>query len=83
MTEKNPIEYESVTVKVPKQVMDLLRYAQPITGDTPEQDIEYYVVESVRSRLDVNAFSPTAKDLTDKFGLNPVFKEILDATIEE
>ena len=81
MTKK--IEFESVTIQVPKAVMDLLRYAQPTSGDTPEQDIEYYLVESVRSRLDVNAFSPTAKDLTDKFGLNPVFKEILDDTIEE
>lgn len=77
------IEYESVNVKVPKAVMDLLRYAQPVTGDTPEQDIEYYVVESVRSRLDADGFNPTAKNLTDQFSLNPVFKEILGDPIKE
>ena len=82
MTEKNPIEYESVTVKVPKQVMDLLRYAQPTTGDTPEEDIEYGIVEGVRSRLEAGMFS-TPKDLADQFNLNPVFEEILEDTIEE
>ena len=82
-TDKTPIEYEQVTVKIPKAVMDLLRHIQLTTGDTPEQDIEYYVVDSVRSRMDADVFLPTSKELTDKFSLNPVFKEILNDTIEE
>lgn len=81
--QKIKIEYETLEIKVPKAVMDLLRYAQPITGDTPEQDIEYYVVESVRSRLESDGFNPTPKDLADQFNLNPVLKEILNDTIEE
>ena len=77
------IEYESVTVKMPKAVMDLLRYAQSITGNTPDQDIAYYAVESVKSRIEVNGFSPSPKALAAQFNLNPVFKEILDDTIAE
>jgi hypothetical protein len=77
------IKRETVTIKMPKAVMDLLRYTQPMTGDTPEQDIEYYAVESVRSRIDAGGFWPTPKALTDQFNLNPIFKEILDDPIKE
>ena len=82
-TDKTPIEYEQVTVKIPKAVMDLLRHTQPIAGKTPEQYIEYYVVEGIRSRMDSGEFLPTSKDVADQFNLNPVFKEILNDTIEE
>jgi len=71
------VEYENVTIKVPKPIMELLRSVQAITGETPEQDIEYSIVESIRSRLDSKDFI-TTEALDDKFGLNPVFKEILD-----
>ena len=37
------IEYEQVTVKMPKDVMNFLRSAASITGDTPERDIEIIV----------------------------------------
>jgi len=61
--------------------MDLLRFSQPVTGDTPEQNIEYMIVDSVRARIDSGEFLPTPKDLTEKFNLNPVFKAILDCTV--
>ena len=81
--EDNGITFEQITVKIPKAIMNLLRYAQPVTGDTPEQDIEYGILDNVRARIESGGFLPTPKGLADKFNLNPIFKEILEDTIEE
>lgn len=77
-----PIEYEEVIIRVPKQVMDLLRFATPMMKDTPQTWIEWQTVESVRSNIDAEAFVPNPKALTDKFNLNPVFQEILNDAVE-
>ena len=82
-TKAEPIEYEQVSIKLPKAVMNLLRHTESVTDDTPEQDIEYAVVESVRSRLESGLFLPTPKILTNQYNLNPVFEAILDNPVEE
>jgi len=74
--------YEKISVKLPTPIMNLLRDAQSITGDTPEQDLEYAIIDSVRARVDSGQFFPTRKDLADKYNLNPIFKTILDCTVE-
>ena len=81
MTEK--IEYETITIEVPKQVMELLRSTESHTGMTSKEWIEYYVVETARSGLDSDMFLPSPTELAKKFNLNPVFKEILNDTIEK
>ena len=74
--------YESVTVKIPANIMELLRHSQSITGDSPTADIEYAVVESVRARIDGSQFLPTREALVKQYNLNPVFKAILDCPVE-
>jgi len=76
------IEYEEVKIRVPKQVMELLRFAVPVTEMTPEEWIEYTTVDNVRAGLEANDFLPDAKALADKFQLNPVLKDILDDPIK-
>jgi hypothetical protein len=74
--------YEDVNVKIPTNIMELLRHSQAITGDTPQQDIEYAVVEGVRARIDGGQFLPTREALVKQYNLNPVFKAILDCPVE-
>jgi hypothetical protein len=69
------IEYEQVSIKIPKAVMDLLRFAQPF-GGTVEEELEYAIIENVRSRLDSGEFL-TGKELADIFKLNPIFNSVL------
>lgn len=77
-----PIEYETVTIKVPKLVMDLLRFAESVLEESPIEFIEYVVVENVKAGLLADEFMPSAKYLADKFNLNPIFKELVDEVIE-
>lgn len=73
------IEFEEVTIKIPKAIMDLLRDAREAIELTPQQFFEYFIVEQVRSLIDYeDYFSPTPEQMTKKYNLNPVFKEILD-----
>lgn len=80
---KLEIEYESVTVKIPKNIMDLLRFRQKLTDETPESYVAYSIVENIRSQMDVNGLMPTGRQLTDQFSLNKIFIEILDDPITE
>ena len=70
--------YEEMTIKIPIPIMDLLRNSASITGDTPQQDIEYTIVESVRARIDGGQFLPTKEDLLKKYNLEPLFKAICE-----
>lgn len=69
MTVKSEIEFESVTVKVPKPVMEFLRK----TESDPIEALEYTIVESTRSYID--AIDPDV--VVNLFGLNTVFAEVL------
>jgi hypothetical protein len=61
--------------------MDLLRFAQPAFDGTVEEELEYAIIENVRSRLDSAAFFPTGKELADRFKLNPIFNSVLGASV--
>jgi len=75
---KLEIEYEAVTIKVPKNIMDLLRYAQKLTNESPELFIEYYTVGTIRSLMETNGILPSSQELNEQFNLNKIFTEILD-----
>lgn len=81
-TEQEPIEYETVTLKVPKKIMKLLRDTGYL-GQTAEQYLEREIVDVVRADIECGeAFTPTPPQLVEQYDLNPVFKEILDMTVK-
>lgn len=69
MSKEETIEYEEVTIKVPKLVMDYLRR---IYGNAIKH-LEYAVVDHVRA--DIEAIDH--ERITDLFSLAPVFKTVL------
>jgi len=80
-TELEPIEYETVTLKIPKKVMKLLRDTDYL-GETAEKYLEREIVDVVRADIEGGeCFTPTPSQLVKQYDLNPVFKEILDMTV--
>jgi hypothetical protein len=80
-TEQETIEYETVTLKIPKKVMKLLRDTDYL-GETAEQYIERGIVDLVRADIDMGeCFTPTPRQLTEQYGLDPIFKEITGSTV--
>lgn len=79
---KLKIEYEKVTVEIPKNVMDLLRFASETREETPEEWIQWAAIDTARAQLDSGEFLPTAQALAEKFSLNHVFLEILGITVQ-
>lgn len=77
MTEE--IEFETVTVKVPKKIMDFLRESK-VLDSTPEEYLAYSIVESVRADMDGGVFLDP-KALADVSGLNPIFKALVNDEI--
>jgi len=69
MSKQETIEFESVTVKVPKAIM---KYLRKIHGD-PVEWIEYRIVDGVSADLD----AMDGKILGELFDLGPVFKAVL------
>jgi hypothetical protein len=63
------IEYETITVKVPKLIMDFLRK----TEEDPIKTIESNIVDDIRSQLE----AWEAKEWIQFSGLRPVFVEVL------
>lgn len=68
-TETKPVEYEQVTVKVPKLIMDFLRKTE---GD-PVESIEFTIVDGVRADIE----GMTSEAWAEVFSLNKVFYEVL------
>ncbi len=76
------IEYEPVTINVPKSVMDLLRFSASVLEQTPKEWLEYAVMDEVRAGLDANEFLPNAFALVKKFNLNPTLEELIGDPIK-
>lgn len=76
------MEKEQITIELPKNIMDILRFAQTTIEQTPKEWIEYKVIDAVRAALETAEFLPSGKTLAEKFGLTPIFKEIAGVTIE-
>jgi len=75
---KTKIEYEQVTIKVPKLVMDFLRSMEKTLDETAKEYIERNVVMVVRADIDGDAFVPYPEEVTKAWGLNPIFKAVLN-----
>ena len=75
------IEYEQITLSIPKKILELLKNYECVTGSTPKEWLEYTLVDSVRSAIDGGVFTPSAKWQADNFSLNPIFKEITGAVV--
>lgn len=67
MSEK--IEYETITVKVPKVVMDFLRKTQ----DNTTEALEYAIVDHTRAEME----SMPGTEYIGVLGLKPVFYAVL------
>ena len=68
------IEYESVTVDVPKQLMSFLRFEAKRMNKKLEATVKYYLVESLRSQME----AMSGEELIPYFGLDKVFFELLE-----
>jgi hypothetical protein len=73
--EREPIEYETVKLKIPKPIMEWLRRMQPLTRMAPVQKLEYEIVDFFRAELE----SRCAEELVPCLdtGLAHVFVEVL------
>ncbi|MGA2307937.1 MAG: hypothetical protein ABSG57_00125 [Candidatus Bathyarchaeia archaeon] len=80
---KDKIEFEVVSVKIPKSVMKLLRDSEESLGETATQYLERCIVGLVRADIDAgDCFVPTPRRLAERYNLDPVFKEITGLTVE-
>ena len=75
MTE-NKIEYEEITIKVPKKVMDLLRFAEKGDRGTPKEYLECAVLQEVRANLEAGNLLEN-DSLAIAFELKPIYHELL------
>jgi hypothetical protein len=80
---REPIEYETVTLKVPKNVMELLRDSEKSLEETASQYLERCIVDLVRADIETqDCFVLSPRRLTERYNLDPVFKEITGITVE-
>lgn len=74
------IEYETVTVRVPKRIMDFLRQHKALST-TAEEYIEYSIVDIVRSDIDGGVFSDPER-IAEGYGLQSIFQEITNSMVD-
>ncbi len=74
------IEYETITVRIPKKIMSFLRETKTLT-ETPEEYLEYTIVDSVRADIDGGVFSDPER-IAEGYGLQPVFQAIVNDTVD-
>lgn len=75
------IEYEEVTIQVPKQVMEFLKSVEAIIEMTAKEWIERSTVDNVRAGIDSEEFLQTPEQMANQFKLNPIFKELTGTMI--
>jgi hypothetical protein len=80
---QEPIEYEMVTLNVPKNIMELLRDSEKSLEETPIQYLERCIVDLVRADIDAgDCFVSTPREIAERYKLDPVFKQITGITVE-
>jgi hypothetical protein len=72
LNEKNT-EFESVTIQVPKNVMNLLRaYSKQGLGMTTKEYLECSVLQAVKADLDAgDVFTVEPEEIISQYNLNP------------
>ena len=71
MTEK--IEFESVTIQVPKPILAFLRFQGGQREQSVEEEIIYDLLDNVRAELE----SMAGEELIPLLGLGPIFYDLL------
>jgi hypothetical protein len=67
------LDFEEVTIKVPKSILDILKDMQEATGHSVEEYLTTSVVEMVESQLVAGEFC-SPRHLVDKYDLKPTFE---------
>jgi biotin-(acetyl-CoA carboxylase) ligase len=72
------IEFEQVTIKLPKNVMNLLRaYSKHGLGMTANEYLECSVLQSVKADLDAgDVFTVEAEEIITQYSLNPALSVV-------
>jgi hypothetical protein len=66
------IEFEEVTLKIPKPIMEFLRNTPSLYG--PAIDfLEYIIVDEIRANIEATS----GEEIIESQGLGPVFRELL------
>ncbi len=68
-----PIEYEQVTIKVPKRIMAFLRFEAGQRDVQVEEEIEYDLLDNVRAEME----GLNGKELIAMLEVGPIFYNIL------
>lgn len=77
------IEYETVTLKIPKKILELLRDSEKSLEETATQYMERCIVDLVRADIETaDCFVLSPRRLTERYNLDPVFKAITGITVE-
>jgi hypothetical protein len=77
--ENAQIEYEQVSIQLPRVVMKLLRDSEKTLGMSPQEYLECSVIRVVRADLDVgDVFNAGVKQTLKEYGLNSVFKAVIN-----
>ncbi len=71
--QKSKIEFEQVTINIPKPIMAFIHSQPNASGLSLEQEIEHYLINSVQ--IDMENLS--GRELIDRLELGPMFNELL------
>lgn len=80
---KKNVEFESVTVQVPKSIMELLRaYSKQGLGMTPNEYLKSCIVEAVAADLDAgDVFTVEAEEIVRLYDLELALKNPVETGI--
>lgn len=76
MNEK--VDFEEVTIRVPRAIMNWLRNSEEVTGRSPTEQLEYGIVADIEGCIGSEVLTPTPEQIIEKYKLGQVFKTILD-----
>jgi biotin-(acetyl-CoA carboxylase) ligase len=79
------IEFEQVTIKLPKNVMNLLRaYSKHGLGMTTNEYLECSVLQAVRADLDMgDVFTLEPEEIINQYNLNPALSALINNPLSD
>lgn len=79
------IEFEQVTIKLPKNVMDLLRdYSKHGLKMTANEYLECSVLQAVKADLDAgDVFTVEAEEIINQYNLNPALSALINDPLSD
>ena len=73
---KESIGYGEITIELPKQILELLRFVEKTDGDVPKDYIERCVLDGIRADIDADTLISNF-NLIEKFQLKPLYRKVL------